>query len=296
MNFENMSAVHLEPMYVDVPVAGGSLAVARWGSGEDQVIAVHGITASSMSFRPLARYLDANVTLLAPDLRGRGASAGVPGPFGLERHADDVLSIADFFGIGSVVLVGESMGAFVVAIAAARRPELARRVVLVDGGLPLAVPPGVDPDAMLEGVLGPVLGRLRRTFPSFEAYLDFWREHPALASTWNDDVEEYLRYDLLGDAPGLRPAASEDAVRADGRDVLAATHVEDALRSLACPVVHLRAERGLNDLPPGLQPVELVEAWRSQIADFTDVVVEDTNHYSIAFGESGARRIAGCLD
>jgi lipase len=287
--------VNPDPVYIDVAVPGGSLAVARWGSGKHAVIAVHGITASSMSLRPVARHLDGDVTLLAPDLRGRGASASVPGPFGLARHAKDVLTIADTLGIESSTLVGESMGAFVVAIAAARRPELARRVVLVDGGLPLVLPAGIDADAVLEATLGPVLDRLRQTFPSVKTYLDFWRKHPAMASTWNEDVEAYLRYDLTGEPPAMRPAASEEAVRADARDLLGTGETEVALRSLTCPVVHLRAERGLDDLPPGLQPVELVAAWRSQIPDFSDLSVEDTNHYSIAFGDSGARQIARCI-
>jgi pimeloyl-ACP methyl ester carboxylesterase len=188
---------------------------------------------------------------LAPDLRGRGASASVPGPFGLARHAEDVLTIADTLGIESSTLVGESMGAFVVAIAAARRPELARSVVLVDGGLPLVLPVGIDADAVLEATLGPVLDRLRQTFPSVKTYLDFWRKHPAMASTWNEDVEAYLRYDLTGEPPAMRPAASEEAVRADARDLFGTGETEVALRSLTCPVVHLRAERGLDDLPPG---------------------------------------------
>src|SRR5437763_5693170 len=133
------------------------------------------------------------------------------------------------------------MGAFVVAQAAARRPELARGVVLVDGGLPLVLPEGVDADAMLDAALGPVLERLRQTFPSVDAYLDFWRRHPAMATTWNEDVEAYLRYDLTGEPPVLRPAASDEAVRADGRDLLATGKIESVLRRLTCPVVHLRA-------------------------------------------------------
>jgi hypothetical protein len=116
-----------------------------------------------------------------------------------------------------------------------------------------------------------------------------------MAAEWNDDVEAYLRYDLTGEAPALRPTASEEAVRADARDLLTGGEVEAALRSLACPVVHLRAPRGLDDGPTGLQPPELVTAWSSQIADFTALTVEDTNHYSIAFGDRGARAIADCI-
>ena len=284
-------------MYLDVPVAGGSLRVAQWGSGPNVVLAAHGITANSMSWRPVARRLDDEWTLLAPDLRGRGHSADVTGPSGAAAHAQDLISITDHLGLDRVVLSGESMGAYVVVVAAAMRPDLVERLVLVDGGLPipLVVEPG-DADAVLEAMLGPALARLRMTFPSVDSYLEFWREHPAVGGTWNSDVEAYLAYDLLGDPPQLHPSAREEAVRADGRDLLVNTGaIEDALRSLACPVIHLRAERGLTDAPPGLQPAELVDAWSGEVADCTGELVDDTTHYSIAFGDRGAAAISRAI-
>jgi pimeloyl-ACP methyl ester carboxylesterase len=286
-----------DPVDVEVPVPGGKMHVARWGSGSNVVLAAHGITASSMSWRPVVRHLDEDWTLLAPDLRGRGRSAELGGPYGLARHADDLISVADHHGVGRAVLAGQSLGAFVAVLAAARRPDLVERLVLVDGGLPLPIAvEGADPDAILEATLGPALARLRQTFDSVQAYFDFSRGHPAMSTDWNADVEAYLRYDLVGEAPRLRPAASEEAVRADGRDLLTdSAAIAAALRALRCPVVHLRAERGLNDQPPGLQPAELVDAWSSQIPDFTGLLVEDTNHYSIALGKRGARCVAECI-
>ena len=112
---------------------------------------------------------------------------------------------------------------------AIRTPELVRRLVLVDGGLPLPVPDGADLDALLDATLGPAIARLGQTFPSTEAYLDFWRAHPALAGHWTPDVEAYVRYDLTGEPGQLRARAIEDAVRADGRDVLAEKPFADAL-------------------------------------------------------------------
>ena len=44
-------------------------------------------------------------------------------------------------------------------------------------------------------------------------------------------------------------------------------------------------------LPPML-PDELVERWREVVPQLTDEVVDDTNHYSIIFGERGAKTIA----
>ena len=278
--------------FVDVPVAGGALRVGRWGTGSRVVLGVHGVTASLMSLVPVARHLGDDCTLIAPDLRGRGASAGLPGPFGMASHAADCAAVLDHLGTGPVTVVGESMGGFVGVVLAARRPELVERLVLVDGGLPLPVPEGIDVDTVIDAVLGPAVARLRQTFESVDAYLDFWRVHPALQEDWSDDIEAYLRYDLTGDAPALRSRVSEAAVRADGAENLVDPGlVPDALASLRCDVTMLRATRGLLNGPP-LYPDEVVEPWRAVVPRLADEVVDDTNHYTIAFGDRGAKTIA----
>jgi pimeloyl-ACP methyl ester carboxylesterase len=185
------------------------------------------------------------------------------------------------------------MGGFVGAVLAASRPELVERLVLVDGGLPLPVPEGADPDAILEAILGPSIERLRRTFPSREAYMEFWRPHPALQGEWNGDVEAYLDYDLTGREPELRSKVSEEAVRADGAATLKrASLIASALESLRCPVVLVRAPRDVMNRPTPLQPDELVAQWKARVPQLEDELVEDTNHYTIVFGERGAKIIA----
>ena len=168
---------------LDVPVDGGELRVLQWGTGRRVAVAVHGITASAMSWQAVARQMPPGWTLAAPDLRGRGHSARLPGPYGLERHVADVTAVLRHFG-GRPVLAGHSMGAYVALLARDAHPNLSRRLVLVDGGLPLPVPDGIDPEVALEAAIGPAIARLRQTFASTEAYLDFWRAHPALADHW----------------------------------------------------------------------------------------------------------------
>ena len=119
-----------------------------------------------------------------------------------------------------MVLAGHSMGAFVAVHAAHDRPDLFSHVVLVDGGVALPFPDGADPDEVLDRTLGPAIDRLGRTYPSVDAYVDVFRQHPAMAPTWDEAMEAYARYDTLETADGVRPRAREDAVRADGRDLL----------------------------------------------------------------------------
>jgi pimeloyl-ACP methyl ester carboxylesterase len=284
----------------DVPVDGGKLRVLLWGTGRRVAVAVHGITASAMSWQAVARQMPKDWTLAAPDLRGRGHSGQLPGPYGLDTHVGDVTSVLRHFG-GSVgsgsrpVLAGHSMGAYVALLTRDAHPELVRRLVLVDGGLPLPVPDGIDLDAALEASLGPALARLSRTFPGTEAYLDFWKQHPALAGHWTADVEAYVRYDLTGEAGEMRSRAAPDAVRADGRDVLTGTPFEDALFRLKDPTPLLTAPAGMFGEPPGMLPPGLIAAWHERVPQLRPRQVPEVNHYTILFDKQAAAAVARAI-
>lgn len=276
---------------------GGELHVACWGhEAAPVVLAIHGVTASSMSLRPVARQLAGSRNLVAPDLRGRGASASLPGPVGMEAHARDCAVVIEAFAPGPVVVLGESMGAYVAIALAAARPDVVERLVLVDGGLPLPVPeqfgPQPDLDAVILATIGPALTRLATVYPSREAYLDFWRAHPAFQHDWNADVEAYLDYDLHPVEGGYRSRVSEAAVREDSRDLLASGAVAARLELVHVPVHLLRAPRDLLDRPAPLLPEPVVDEWRRRLPNLSTELVEDVNHYSLMFGPRGARLIA----
>ncbi|MBN9185654.1 MAG: alpha/beta hydrolase, partial [Microbacterium sp.] len=88
---------------VDVPVAGGTLRVGVRGgdpgsSGDaSAALLVHGITSSHLAWDFVAERLP-DVTLIAPDLRGRGMSRTVAGPAGLAAHAADLAATLDRLG------------------------------------------------------------------------------------------------------------------------------------------------------------------------------------------------------
>ena len=288
-----------------VPVAGGSLHVGVAGAppgtpGVPVVLAVHGITGSHRSWAPVARHLGDAVTVLAPDLRGRGESARVGGPHGMATHVEDLLAVLDHTGCGRAVLAGHSMGGYVVARFAAAAPDRLSAAVLVDGGLPLPVPPGIDADTLLEAVLGPSLGRLRMTFPSVETYRDFWRGHPAFApAEFTADITDYVDYDLAPPEKGpegqtaYRSRVSEGAVRADGRDLLDGDASRKALDGLADPCVLLWAARGLQNEDRPLLPAETIAEARSVLPHLEVIEVPDTNHYLILMGDREAGVVAG---
>jgi lipase len=287
-----------------VPVAGGSLHVGVAGAalgtpGVPVLLAVHGITGSHRTWAPVARHLGEAVTLLAPDLRGRGQSAGLGGPYGMAAHVEDLVAVLDHVGCPRAVVSGHSMGGYVTTRFAANAPERLAAALLVDGGLPLPVPPDVDPDVLLGLVLGPSLARLQMTFPSVEAYRNFWRAHPAFADeAWTDDILGFIDYDLASPETGpdgetiYRSRVLEDAVRADGRDLLDGDSARKTLHSLTDPCALLWAARGLQNEDRPLLPAEVIADTQTLLPHLAVSEVPDANHYFILLGDRPAGVVA----
>ncbi len=287
-----------------VPVDGGSVSCGRWGTGEQIIIASHGITANHLSWQRVGELVAersaGRVSLVAIDHRGRGGSADTPGPYGLATHGDDLMAVADHFGVASTVLVGHSMGAFVVAVAAERHPERVDRLVLVDGGLPIPfdLPPDADVEAIIQSVIGPALDRLDQRWPDEDAYVDFFRAHPAFQppNTWTDTVEAYVRYDAIATKEGeIRSSAVKEAVLVDGGAAIVDPEKASATERLATPTTLLWAPRGILDQTPGLYTEALIDDAVDRLAHLDAHLVADTNHYTIAVGEHGAAAIADSI-
>lgn len=278
-----------------VPVRGGDLAVGQWGPTDaaQTVLLVHGVTASHQSWPLVAGLID-GVRFLAPDLRGRGRSNQLPGPYGMPQHADDLAATLDHFGVEQALVVGHSMGAFVSVVMSHRHPDRVSELVLIDGGLPLAVPPHVSPADFTKAVLGPAQDRLAMTFESEQAYLDFWRRHPAFVDDWNPTVENYVAYDLSGAAPELHPSTTYQAVAEDSAELTGSDSLMRALEALQHRTTFLRAPRGLLNADPLYTPENVAE-WKAKLSSLETEEVDDVNHYTIVLGEAGASRIAAAV-
>jgi lipase len=274
------------PDALDVPVSGGSLRVAAWSGAGPPVLAIHGITSSSRSWPFLAETLDNPV--FAPDLRGRGRSRNLPGKVGLAQHAADCAAVVEAMGGAPVVVAGHSMGGFVAVVLAARRPDLVRGLVLVDGGLPF---PAADEAATLAG-LQPIKQRLLSTYTR-DGYRDWFRGHPAFARDWTPEAEEYADYDLP-EAPG-RPSADPEAVEVDQVDMVQGTTFLEAVDEPMPPRVFLHASRGFADDPPGLYPQATVDAYAERWPDLDIRRVDDVNHYTIVLSRRGADATAAAV-
>jgi lipase len=290
-----MTAEQVETRYAthDVPVRGGHLRVGVWepaGEPVGTVLAIHGITASHRAWPLLAEALP-DVRVIAPDLRGRGRSNALPGPFGMPAHADDMAAVLAALEVERAVVVGHSMGGFVAVVLADRHPDAVAALVLVDGGMPLTPPPGVTPDQLAQAVLGPAAERLAMTFPDRAAYRDFFRQHPAFATDWSEVCAAYADYDLEGQEPRLRPATRPEALHEDIRELVDGDSVLRAIERLSGGADWLVAPRGLMDEVPPLYPEEAPSSWLAQVPTLRPVEVPDVNHYTIVMTERGVQGV-----
>jgi len=130
------------------------LAHEHHGDGRDPIVLLPGLGASAAFWRPVARQLAAaGCVSLVPDLLGFGSSLRLGTHFHLddqaaavirllEAHGQDRAAAHDASGAdhheecgagpGPVLLVGHSYGAAVAVAVANARPDLVRRVVLVE--------------------------------------------------------------------------------------------------------------------------------------------------------------------
>jgi pimeloyl-ACP methyl ester carboxylesterase len=286
----------VEHSTLELPVRGGALHAGVWGDSGPLVIAAHGITAQHRCWAQVGPDLGRDHRFVALDLRGRGRSRDLPGPYGIAGHAADVAAVVKRFD-EPPILVGHSMGAMVMAAAA--RLGTGRRVVLVDGG-PLVQPPaGVEPDSPREEIaaavaaaIGPAFARLSMRFAGPEEYREFWRAHPSLPREWDDAIRAYVDGDLVPDgAGGWRAACRLEAAERDAVDLYNYTGVPE--EPLPVPAVFLRAERGMLDEPDKpFYPAGYASTWLPGV-DERDVA--GVNHYTITLARAGSDAVAAAV-
>ncbi len=85
----------------------------------DAVVLLHGFPFTHRIWDETAIALAGEYRVVAPDLRGMGASNGTAGPYLMEQLAGDLAALLDALGIERATIVGHSLGGY-VALAFAR--------------------------------------------------------------------------------------------------------------------------------------------------------------------------------
>lgn len=142
---------------------GRHLSALRWGTGDPEVVLLHGGGQNAHTWDTVALALDR--PLLAIDLPGHGHSGDVDPtrPVGPRSFAEDVAVAVRVLAPGADGVVGMSLGGLTAMQLAVLAPALVRRLVMVD------VTPGADREKASDVVAflaGP------ESFESFEEILE----------------------------------------------------------------------------------------------------------------------------
>lgn len=271
---------------------GVELAFGYWPGRKTPVIALHGLTASFLSYAGVAERLNGRRPLFAPDLRGRGNSDKPEGPYGMAQHARDVATAMQAMELGPCVVVGHSMGAFVATALVDQNPELVSGIIMIDGGYVPDLPVGVDASQMLDATLALRIAQLTRTYDSRSAFLAFWRAQPNFPpADWNPWIEAFLDYEVAGETT-VQPKASAGGVRVDVAEAFKKDEIVGRLKSLRIPVLLIRAEKGFEPNQPPIFPDSMMHSFRECIPEMKEEVISGTTHFTVTLGERGAARVA----
>jgi lipase len=284
------SLAFLPEAKISVPVVGGDLAVFRYGpEGHKPILAIHGITSTNRAWQWFANtVVPHGYTIYAVDLRGRGDSNSLPGPFGMATHARDLLAVIDYLGLSKVDVIGASMGAWVAIALLGVAPERISRTVLADGGIILPLPAEFSVEKFLPLLLGPAFARLDMSFDSHEAYRNFWKSQPAFAKGWSAGLDEYVDYDLRGVAPSMYASTNKKAVLEDSIDEFGNELIENTLRDLTEEVLMLRSVRGLRNEEIPLYPEAILKETLLNYPMIKLITVPDANHYDMLLSQENA--------
>ena len=105
-----------------VSARGGTFHVARTGSGPPLLL-LHGWPEFWLTWEPVMQRLAGRFHLIAPDLRGFGASSKPAGPWGAAEHAADLVALLDALGLDRVGVVGHDVGGAIMQPLARLAPD-----------------------------------------------------------------------------------------------------------------------------------------------------------------------------
>jgi pimeloyl-ACP methyl ester carboxylesterase len=123
------------PADEDSGLGMGDLEGYPGGTGSSYLL-VHGLASNARLWDGVGRSLaQAGHDAVAVDLRGHGRSDKPDGGYDFASVSEDLRGLIAALGLVRPILAGQSWGANVVLDFAVRYPDLARGIVLVDGGL-----------------------------------------------------------------------------------------------------------------------------------------------------------------
>lgn len=111
---------------------GGTVRAVEAGTGAPLLL-IHGVGMRAEAWAPQIAALSDDCRVIAADMPGHGGSAPLPGQPRLPDYVAWAARVIEALGPGPVSVAGHSMGALIAGGLAVERPDLIRRVALLNG-------------------------------------------------------------------------------------------------------------------------------------------------------------------
>jgi esterase len=239
---------------------GQVLRALRWGSGPIDIVFLHGGAQNAHTWDTVLLALG-QPSALCIDLPGHGYSdAREDGGYDPRSNAAAIASVMDELSPAGAMVVGMSLGGLTANCLAAARPELVKRLVVVD------VTPGVDRDKSKEihdFIAGP------QTFAAFGEIFDRTVEFNPTRSASS------LRRGILHNAHRMPDGSWEwnyDRRSMGGVDMPKMSDLWDDVSAVSCPYLLVRGA-----VSPVVDDNDEAEL-RRRLPDAEVIMVEDAGH------------------
>lgn len=104
-------------------------------STDEPMLWLHGFGGSGADWKYIFKEVPAGFCLIAPDLRGHGASTGSEGPYSFRQSARDVFALLDHLQLRKVKAIGLSGGGITLLHMSTQQPQR------MDAIVPISAPP-----------------------------------------------------------------------------------------------------------------------------------------------------------
>jgi pimeloyl-ACP methyl ester carboxylesterase len=187
---------HVATKRVELPGRGLEISLSDWGGSGPLALLSHANGFCAGMWDEVALRLRDSYRVMALDARGHGDSDVPPPPEGYvwDEFVGDLVALAERLvrELGPADGIGHSFGGTVTMVAASQRPDLFRRVAMLD---PVLVPPEVSSlpervvrvNTMAEAALG-----RRHVWPSREEARESWSGRPFFESWTGRALELYV--------------------------------------------------------------------------------------------------------
>jgi pimeloyl-ACP methyl ester carboxylesterase len=248
----------------------GAKIFVRVGGHGPAVVLLHGYGETGDMWAPLAAALEANHTVIVPDLRGMGLSDHPAGGYDKKTQGVDLNGVLEALKIDKVALVTHDIGNMVGFAFAEEHPERVTKFVLLDAPVP-----GVGP--WEEILKNPLLWHFRFGGPDMERlvagreriYLDrFWNEFSADPKNFDEASRQH--YAALYARPGAMHSGFEQ-FHAFDQDAVDNKAFMKANGPLTMPVLALGGEKSFGP--------EMAVVMRAAASNVTGAVVPNAGHW-----------------